>query len=145
VLTAKRKPLPKNAEILSPWLDYKSTARVRSKVPKSLAMRPGSSKPLNIRSLHFQPQMGGPIGIRPSPSAPHWSRKRRRTRRKKAFLREPSCPLWFKLSQSQVRAPGFPKPDAQCLTPGLPTLPAESRRSRPDSKSVAAPEPRVLG
>jgi hypothetical protein len=34
-------------------LDYKSTTRVRTKVPKSLAKRPRSSKPLTIRGLHL--------------------------------------------------------------------------------------------
>jgi hypothetical protein len=32
-------------------MDYKSTTRVRTKVPKSLARRPGSSKPLTIWGL----------------------------------------------------------------------------------------------
>src|ERR1700752_1795701 len=75
-LKPRRKPLPKNAEILSSWLDYKSTTRVRTKVPKSLAKRPRSSKPLTIRGLHLSAATWRPPHSKPLSRGGAHSRRR---------------------------------------------------------------------
>jgi hypothetical protein len=87
-----RKSLPKNAELTSSWMDYKPVLQVKTKVLKSLAKRTGTSKPLNLWSLHYRRSASG-----------------------------------YRLSVRRTEN-RMPKTESRFLT-----VPAESRRSRPDS------------